>query len=876
MTSQVAAREDLAVLDAIEDPIFVMEVEPGPVYRCRFVNAAYEAVTGFQRHALVGRSPREVLPAKEAGYVERRYAEATAARRAIRYEETATTPAGTVHVLTTLTPIFESSGRCTLVGLLRDVTDRVRLEERLRRSNEAFARAQRIARVGSWDWDVVGNRLEWSEELYRIFGIDPARFTASYEAFLARVHPEDRGEVERAVEKALRQGAPYDVDHRIVLDDGTVRIVHEQAEVVRDGAGNPTSMVGTARDVTEERRASDALRLAESALDAATIAVAIGDMEGKVTYANHALARLWGFGRREELIGQPIPNFWTDPEAARAAVEAVGRDGRSVGELEAIRRDGRRLLLRVTSNLFTGGDGAPMRTMATFDDVTELHATRDHLVAAQRLAGLGTWSVDLRTGRLELSEEAGRLLGVDPGGSAHSVETILDRFRPADREAAAGALRRAASGGDPTGLDLRVALPDGRERVVYSQSRLLRDAAGKPSELRGVLQDVTARVSMEEQLRQSQKMEAVGKLAAGVAHDFNNLLTVIRSCAEILAGAFPAGSPRASHVGDIALAADRAADLVRQLLAFGRRQQLDPRVVDLDDAVEGFTPMLRRVIRENVRIELGLARSGMAVRVDPGQLGQVLMNLAANARDAMPGGGRLAIETRRERVGEGLAASQGVAAGPFAVLRVRDSGTGIPPEALPHVFEPFYTSKIAGRGTGLGLATVDGIARQSGGFVRASSDPGQGACFEVFLPEVAAAPVAPAASAAPPPAAGRGETVLVVEDDPAVRSVVELTLRQQGFTVVAVSGREEAHLALDRLSRPPDLVLTDVVMPGGSGVLLAEELSRRGVSSVLFMSGYSDEVLSGDGLVHPGVNLVPKPFTPSELLRHVQAALAAR
>jgi signal transduction histidine kinase/CheY-like chemotaxis protein len=395
--------------------------------------------------------------------------------------------------------------------------------------------------------------------------------------------------------------------------------------------------------------------------------------------------------------------------------------------------------------------------------------------------------------------------------------------------------------------------------------------------------DVTVRHRQEEalresgeMLRQAQKMEAVGRLAGGIAHDFNNLLTVIRGNADMLLQDLPAGSPQSEDAAEVRRAADRAAELTRQLLAFSRRQVVQPRTVSLNRVVGDLDKMLRRIIGEDVELATELAAREDTVRVDPGQLEQMLLNLAVNARDALPSGGTIRIATEDVELD---APQAGAPAGRWVALVVADTGCGMDAEVLERIFDPFFTTKEQGKGTGLGLSTVYGVARQSGGHVTVRSAPGEGSTFRVFLPRAAEEQDADALSApAVPPPAGTGTgTVLLVEDADAVRAFAARVLARCGYRVLeARDGREALEAAL-RPDEAIDLVLTDVVMPEMSGAELARRIrvARPGVP-VAYMTGYADEDVMRHGALPADTLLLQKPFTAEALAELVRDALRRR
>ncbi len=389
--------------------------------------------------------------------------------------------------------------------------------------------------------------------------------------------------------------------------------------------------------------------------------------------------------------------------------------------------------------------------------------------------------------------------------------------------------------------------------------------------------DVTQRSKLEEHLRQAQKMEAVGRLAGGVAHDFNNLLMAISGYAHILRSELEPGDSRVAEVDEIILAGERAATLTRQLLAFSRRQVLQPQDINLNELIQELRSMISRLISEDIVLNVVLDPDLGLVRADPGQLTQVLLNLAVNAKDAMPRGGILTLETHNVTLDATFTgAHEGVRAGPHVMLRVTDTGSGMGAETMAHLFEPFFTTKEVGKGTGLGLATVYGIVRQSEGSIEVRSEPGQGSTFEICLPQAPGREPKPAGQLAAEAVPKGHETILVVEDEPAVRKLTVSVLEHHGYAVMAASGPEMATEIVKRFSGPIELLLTDVVMPGGNGVDLAGQVAllRPGIR-LLLMTGHAHDVIAHHGALAEGVSLLEKPFSPNLLLSRVRMVLDA-
>jgi PAS domain S-box-containing protein len=475
-------------------------------------------------------------------------------------------------------------------------------------------------------------------------------------------------------------------------------------------------------------------------------------------------------------------------------------------------------------------------------------------------------------------EHLNRAWQVQSGYSAADLQSTSDWARKACSASEPGTT------GDDAGLSALERLTDGCEIPIRTASGRLRtwafDSASlglAPDGRRLVItmaMDVTERRSLEQQLAQAQKMEAIGQLAGGVAHDFNNMLTVISGYSELLLRSLSEIDPAAQHVKEIAQAAGRAAALTRQLLAFSRKQVLQLSNVDINSVIRESENMLRRLIGEDVEIRIACASEEMRAMVDAGQLAQVVMNLAVNARDAMPQGGLLTIETSAVELGPQHAHAQpAVEAGQYVQLAIRDTGIGMDKATLAHIFEPFFTTKGPGAGTGLGLCTVYGIVKQSNGHIQVDSEPGRGTAFRIYLPRVFGPPKTAAAPAPAVPARG-SETVLLVEDEPSLRELAREILRRAGYKVIDAANGGEALLACEKSRGEIALMITDLVMPGMSGQELAQRLALlRPEMKVLYMSGYSSHAAMASGAFQGRDGFIQKPFSPHDLADKVRRIL---
>jgi PAS domain S-box-containing protein len=516
-----------------------------------------------------------------------------------------------------------------------------------------------------------------------------------------------------------------------------------------------------------------------------------------------------------------------------------------------------------------------LRTRARRDEAEEaLHKREAELNESQRLAHIGSFDWDAVKDTIWWSAEYFRIYGLDPGRPAADYVGHLDAYTAESAQRLDAVVKRTMETGEPYEVDLELAHPTASTRWIVARGEAKRDAEGRISGIRGTAQNITEHMRLEGDLRQSQKMDAVGRLAGGVAHDFNNLLTAILGYGHLLDARLAESGAGREEVTEILQAGERAAVLTRQLLAFSRKQVLAPVVFRVNDLIADFEKMLRRMIGEDITLVTRLGSDANHVLADPGQIEQVLMNLAVNARDAMPRGGTLTIETEGAEVEPDVSgAPSAISPGRYVVITVRDTGTGMDAATQARIFEPFFTTKEKGKGTGLGLSTVYGIVKQSNGAIQVSSKPGEGSTFRVYLPQAGdATPRAFSRSSDSTPAFGT-ETILVVDDEPSVGGVTRRALERYGYRVLLVSSGAEA-LELARKAEPIHLLLTDVVMPGMSGTALAGQLKElRPDLRLLFMSGYAadETALSGAALD----NFIQKPFTPESLARRVREILSA-
>jgi two-component system cell cycle sensor histidine kinase/response regulator CckA len=603
-------------------------------------------------------------------------------------------------------------------------------------------------------------------------------------------------------------------------------------------------------------------------------AVAVG-LGGKVAYANPACLQM--FAATLPMAGMPISTFFA-PGSREQVDEIVQHriQGRTTAELfEAVglRSDGSTfdVEVRVSSTTFEGKSASQAilrdisgrkRMEAELRDSEE----RYRLLFERNLAGVYRSTLDGRM--LECNRAFAQMMGYGSPAEVLAQPAAAFHADARARETFLEQLRREGSLLNYENVGRR---KDGSGIWVIENVSLLRTEDGSPEILLGTVIDMTERRKLEEQLLQSQKMEAVGRLAGGIAHDFNNLLTAVSGYTELLIGQLAEGDPRRESAEEIRQAGHRAAALTQQLLAFSRRQVLEPRVLDLNAVISNMERMLRRVIGEDIELSTSLAGSLWRTKADPAQIEQAILNLVVNARDAMPRGGQLTLETANVDLD---AKYSGGAPGPHVMLAVSDTGVGMDKEQQARLFEPFYTTKERGKGTGLGLSTTYGVVKQSGGSIWVYSERGLGTTFKIYLPR-SEEPLDEPAEAPPPaiPLSGT-ETILLVEDEPEVRRLVQKILDMHGYAVLSAASPAEA-IAISR-SRPGtiDILVTDVIMPGMNGRELARALSTaRPDLRVLYMSGYTDAAIAHQGILDPGTAFLSKPFTPDVLARKVREVL---
>jgi PAS domain S-box-containing protein len=605
------------------------------------------------------------------------------------------------------------------------------------------------------------------------------------------------------------------------------------------------------------------------------------DMNRRLIYVNPAIEKQTGYSMDEMRSRHFIKWVHRDDDAHMMELweKLYQGEGYSGIEFRIVTKDGQIRWIHGSWGPLRDENGKQIGVQGREIDITDRKLAEERLrdnemllARAQSLAHLGSWQKDLITGELLWSDEIYRIFGL-PLGAKLTSRTFYDLLHPADVAAVRTAFDEAIRNGTNYAMDHRIIRPDGSERYVHEQAEILHER-GIPVRMIGTIQDITDRRQLEERLRQSQKMEAIGQLAGGVAHDFNNLLTGILGHCDLLLGRRRDNDPLRQEIEEIRRAGDRAASLTRQLLAFSRKQVLQPRVLDVRQLVANMSKMLRRLISEDIQLVTVSCPDLWHVRADPGQMEQVILNLVLNARDAMPLGGTLTIGIANLELSQSAGEELGFGAGQYVELEVSDTGQGMDTATLSRIFEPFFTTKQHGKGTGLGLSTVYGIVKQSGGHVRVSSKPGEGTTLRVYLPRVEEDTDDTPTEEEPADVVVLTGTVLLVEDEDVVRRLVRDILEHHGFRVLEARHAEEALHMAAAPGRTITLLLTDVILPQMSGRELADRLlATLPDLKVLYMSGYTDDAILEHGLVDRGRPFLQKPFTPDLLMRKIRDVL---
>jgi two-component system cell cycle sensor histidine kinase/response regulator CckA len=860
---QAVIETPLVILDTIPEAYIRLDSD----YRFTFVNQAAQRHLGVSRSQLIGKRFQEVYSGKGAE---------NALRRAVKKRAPITMEMYCVirQKWSDITVMPDATGG--IVMRLADVCER-QLEESHSRLHAIASNLPGFV-FQTYVRDNGETGVSFADKrAFEIFGIDPEPLETCYRRFVKCIAPEDLDRYKAAAREATSTGH-LEFEGRFITPAGEEKYIRAVSRSRR--SGNETLHDGIVLDITEHRRAELALResqelyrqIFEVECDAL---VMVDNQSGGILAANPAAEELYGYSRKE-LLSMNRVDLSSEPEAT---VRATLAKTRFIPLRWHRKKDGTVFPVEISGRYFDWR-GSPVFVSA-IRDITGRTEMEEALRKSEEKFSKAFYS---NPAAMVIGDRETRVwLEVN-----HTFEKLLGRRRedlighrsdefdfwvdPSDRDKASALLDRDGSLCD---WEFRFRKKNGEIATGLLSVEPI-EIEGRACAISSVV-DITERLHLESQLRQAQKLESLGRLAGGVAHDFNNLLTVINGYSDLILHSVDSHDPLHLSAEAIKKAGERAASLTQQLLAFSRKQIIKSRPLDMNAIVTDSQRMLQRLIAENIQLTTDLDSSLGRVMSDPDQISQVIMNLVVNARDAMPGGGTLEIATRNVDVDESHVASHGDALpGKYVLMSVTDSGIGMDEKTMQSAFEPFFTTKEPGKGTGLGLSTVQGIVRQSGGWIEVQSEIGKGSTFDIYLPRMDAVPAPERAAPAPAEAPRGGETVLVVEDDNEIRQLTKSILTAQGYHVLEASNSGEALLLESEYAGEIHLILTDLVLPGMNGKALYDRLRvLRPNVKVLFTSGYAPDVFAGRGLEQQ-VAYLPKPFDTQSLTAKVREVLAEK
>lgn len=777
-------------------------------------------------------------------------------------------------------------------GVIRDITERKRAEEasnlaarELRLSEKRLRRAEVTAGIGNWEFHLGSGKVYASEGARLIYGLENREWTIS--EIKTFPLPEYRDMLDTALRELVENGRPYNVEHKIRRkNDGKIINIHAMAEY----SAEQGVVFGVVEDITERKRFEEALQESEQKYrllaDNVYDVIFTMDLNMAITYISPSAEKM--YGRTPGEMQSLEPAGYLRPAALDLAAKTLARelalegtpgidpDRVLVFELEQYRKDGSPFWAEISARFLRSTNGTACGIIGTIRDITQRKQS-------DAQAALLATAIEQADENILVTDHRRTILYVNPAfarSSGYSNEELRGRklgsLRSPRHDAAFYTrMKETLDSGRVWIGTIFNRGREGRDFEIEGAVSPIRDPSGKITHYLAVGRNMSRFRNLERELYQAQKLESVGRLAGGVAHDFNNMLSVIVGQTELALLEIHPAEPARKRLQEILKIANRSADLVRQLLAFARKQTISPRVLDINEIVESMLNMLRRLIGEDMELLWNPGANIWPVKMDPTQLDQILANLCVNARDAIAGVGKITISTGNVEFDASYCREQeGVVAGRYVRLAVSDTGTGMDTETLQHIFEPFFTTKEFGKGTGLGLATVYGILEQNDGFVTVSSEPGHGTTFNIHLP-IAEQLATTNPSEQSKELKGK-ETVLLVEDEEPLLELGKTILELHGYAVLAAGSPAAALKMVQAYPKPIHLVLTDVVMPEMNGKDLRERLAaiKPGFKTI-FMSGYTADVIAHQGVLEEGINFLEKPFSVQSLLEKVREVLDA-
>jgi len=799
--------------------------------------------------------------------------------------------------------IQEYEGDEFIFGSLRDISSRKQAESTLQQSEEKYRLlADNVSDV-LW---ILGVDLRWtylspSVERQRGFSVEEAMALKLEDVIapssLEYVRQVLREEQQIELEDGFDPLRTRTLEIEIYRKDGTTIWTESKVSILRDENGILIGFLGISRDISDRKKTEEALRFSEQRFEtvfkSSPDPIIISSMQtGLLVEVNEGFERLTDY-KAEEVIGQKALDLdlWAEPEQRDTLLALIRSEGR-VKDFEMQYRTKQGVLRDAELAAEIIDLHGESHLLIVVRDITDRKKAENDLRAKEAQEALVLRSLPMAFyiaqpfggyGGMWVSEQIDTISGFTAEEFEKNIDLWVSRLHPEDRDRALAEFDTVTER-NAIVIEYRWQSADGEYKWFMDNAVLIRDEHGEPKEIIGTWLDITERKKTEQELRekdeqlvQSQKMEAVGQLAGGVAHDFNNMLSVIMGYSDLAFHKLDQADPLRRNFEHIQAAAEKAARLTQQLLIFSRKQTVQPKALDLNTIVNSTGKMLHRLIGEDIVLKTELAKKLGIIKADQGQIDQIIVNLAVNARDAMPQGGELVIRTEDVDIGEGqTSAHKDIEPGPYVNLTISDTGYGMDEATVSRIFEPFFTTKVKGKGTGLGLATVYGIVQQSGGFIHVQSEQGEGTTFEIFFPRVEETIEAEEVMDWADMTSRTGESVLVVEDDDGVRGLVVEILGNLGYKVIEKRNGDEALLHCEQYQGPIDIMLTDIVMPKMSGPQLAERVTPlHPEMKIVFMSGYTEDAIGKHGVLDSDLHFIEKPFTAEGLAMKLREALEA-
>ncbi len=786
-----------------------------------------------------------------------------------------------------------------LFGLTRDITQQKIAEKALTISEERLRKAQELAHLGNWDWDIKNKTLIWSDELYRIFGVEPDSFELTYDNIENCIHSEDKAQNQQMVDKLLNTEKSLEYTMRIVLPNGEIRHIKQHIEVKRDDAGNAINAFGTISDITDIKVVEEELRkekeTAQKYLDIAAVIFIVLDKAGNVLMINKKGFEVLGYPSESELIGVNWFEKCMTPQDGKKHFNVFRK--MVSGEIELaeyyentiLGKENQKHIIAWHNSFIRDENDEIIGTLSSGEDITQrreaehaLQESRDRLQAILDNTTAFIYIKDM-TGRFTLVNRQFKNT-YEVNGQEIIGKTDYDILDPKYAKESQENDQKVITAGVPMQFEESV-IANREKKTVISIKVPMYDTLKKIRGICCIATDITVlkkaqheKENLEEQLQQSQKLEAIGRLASGVAHDFNNMLTAIIGNTDLLLIDISDKDLMLEDINEIKKAAERSSNLTQQLLAFSRKQPLKMDIVDLTSVIVEIDKMLQRLMGEDIQLSTQLSENLKRVKADRGQIEQVIINLAVNAKDAMPNGGNICIRTENVIVDKSIRTKiNHINTNEFVCISFADNGPGMTEEVKSRIFEPFFSTKEKGKGTGLGLAVVYGIIRQHEGWIDVESGLGKGTIFKVYLPVFTTHLLKKRKKSSDmiKDCNGMGKRILLVEDEETVRKFAFRALVENGYKVSDTINSEQAIKIFKNEKGNFDLIFSDVVLPDQSGISLIEKLSKEGYRfQVLLSSGYTDEKSQWPLIRKRGYHFIQKPYTIQELLEKIKCIIA--